>query len=79
MNRHVTDALTDAYVVGDWEGATSPGLAGGKGDYVNSLRSVAGGSWRYCVGARLKFWRRSRVPKKGSGDEAVLRTQRTSI
>ena len=21
-------------------------------------------SWRYCVGARLKFWRRSRVPKK---------------
>ena len=23
-------------------------------------------SWRYCVGARLKFWRRSRVPKKGS-------------
>ena len=28
-------------------------------------------SWRYCVGARLKFWRRSRVPKKGSGDEAV--------
>ena len=28
-------------------------------------------SWRYCVGARLKFWRRSRVPKKGSRDEAV--------
>ena len=27
-------------------------------------------SWRYCVGARLKFWRRSRVPKKGSRDEA---------
>ena len=27
----------------------------------NSLRS-----WRYCVGAKLKFWRRSRVPKKGS-------------
>ena len=26
-------------------------------------------SWRYCVGA--KFWRRSRVPKKGSRDEAV--------
>jgi len=24
-------------------------------------------SWRYCVGARLKFWRRSRVPKKGVG------------
>ena len=24
----------------------------------NSLRS-----WRYCVGARLKFWRRSCVPK----------------
>ena len=29
-------------------------------------------SWRYCVGARLKFWRQSRVPKKGSRDEAVL-------
>ena len=29
-------------------------------------------SWRYCVGARLKFWRRSRVPKKGSRDEAVV-------
>ena len=28
-------------------------------------------SWRYCVGARLKFWRRSRVPKKGSRNEAV--------
>ena len=28
-------------------------------------------SWRYCVGARIKFWRRSRVPKKGSRDEAV--------
>ena len=28
-------------------------------------------SWRYCVGARLKFWRRIRVPKKGSRDEAV--------
>ena len=28
-------------------------------------------SWWYCVGARLKFWRRSRVPKKGSRDEAV--------
>ena len=28
---------------------------------VASLRS-----WRYCVGARLRFWRRSRVPKKGS-------------
>ena len=24
-------------------------------------------SWRYCVGARLKFWRRSRDPKKGVG------------
>ena len=23
--------------------------------------------WRYCVGARLKFWRRSPVPKKGVG------------
>ena len=36
------------------------------GDHLaDSLRS-----WRYCVGARLKFWRR-RVPKKGSRDEAV--------
>ena len=33
---------------------------------LGSLRS-----WRHCVGARLKFWRRSRVPKKGSRDEAV--------
>ena len=24
-------------------------------------------SWRYCVGARLKFWRRSRDPRKGVG------------
>ena len=24
------------------------------------------------MGARLKFWRRSRVPKKGSRDEAVF-------
>ena len=31
-------------------------------------------SWRYCVGARLKFRRRSRVPKKGSRDEAVIAT-----
>ena len=29
--------------------------------------SVSLRSWRYCVGARLKFWWRSRVPKKGSG------------
>ena len=35
--------------------------------FLPSLRS-----WRYCVGARLKFWRRSRVPKKGSRDEAVF-------
>ena len=34
---------------------------------LSSLRS-----WRYCVGARLKFWRRSRVPKKGSRDGAVF-------
>ena len=33
---------------------------------MGSLRSC-----RYCVGARLKFWRLSRVPKKGSRDEAV--------
>ena len=25
------------------------------------------------MGARLKFWRRSRIPKKGSRDEAVVR------
>ena len=29
-------------------------------------------SWQYCVGARFKFWRRSRVPKKGNRDEAVF-------
>ena len=28
-------------------------------------------SWRYYVGARLKFWWRSRVPKNGSRDKAV--------
>ena len=33
--------------------------------FLPSLRS-----WRYCVGARLKFWRRSRVPKKGSRSAA---------
>ena len=33
---------------------------------LSSLRN-----WRYCVGARLKFWRRSRVPKKGSRVKAV--------
>ena len=37
-----------------------------KNIWISSLRS-----WRYCVGARLKFWRRSRVPKKGNRDEAV--------
>ena len=31
---------------------------------LTSLRS-----WRYCVGARLKFRRRSRVPKRRSRDE----------
>ena len=35
-------------------------------DMYLSLRS-----WRYCVGARLKFWRRSRLPKKGSRDEVA--------
>ena len=34
--------------------------------HFSSLRS-----WRYYVGARLKFWRRSRVPKNGSRDKAV--------
>ena len=29
-------------------------------------------NWRYSVGARLKFWRQSRVPKTGSRDEAVF-------
>ena len=33
-------------------------------------------SWRYCVGARLKFWRRSRVPKKGTGDDYSTILQR---
>ena len=36
-------------------------------------------SWRYCLGARLKFWRRSRLPKKGSRDEAVLQRLRRQI
>ena len=36
---------------------------------IVSLYSLC--SCRYCVGARLKFWRRRRVPKKGSRDEAV--------
>ena len=31
----------------------------------NSLRS-----WRYCVGARLKYWRRSRVPKKATQNQS---------
>ena len=36
-----------------------------RGRQANSLCS-----WRYCLGAWLKFWRRSRDPKKGSEDEA---------
>ena len=32
---------------------------------VARLLSPSLRSWRYCVGARLKFWRRSRVPEKG--------------
>ena len=36
-------------------------------------------SWRYCVGARLKFWRRSCVPKKGSRDEAVVKSHSTML
>ena len=35
--------------------------------YLVSLRS-----WRYCVGARLKFWRRSRVPKKGTAPPSSI-------
>ena len=31
------------------------------------------------MGARLKFWRRSRVPKKGTGDEAVEIPPHTSV
>ena len=41
---------------------------------TSSLRS-----WRYCVGARLKFWRRSRVPKQGSRDEAVFLAASSTI
>ena len=33
-------------------------------------------SWRYCVGARLKFWWRSHVPKKGSRDDYSTILQR---
>ena len=40
-------------------------------DNPSGFHDVSLRSWRYCVGARLKFWRRSRVPKKGSRDEAV--------
>ena len=36
----------------------------------NSWQVASLRSWRYCVGARLKFWQRSRVPKKWSSDEA---------
>ena len=36
-----------------------------RGRQANSLCS-----WRYCLGAWLKVWRRSRDPKKGSEDEA---------
>ena len=36
-------------------------------------------SWRYCVGARLKFWQRSCVPKKGSRDEAVVKSHSTML
>ena len=28
-------------------------------------------SWQYCVAARLKFWRRSCVPKKGVGTRCL--------
>ena len=39
-------------------------------DFCNALlHSLC--SWRYCVGARLIFWRQSCVPKKGSRDEVV--------
>ena len=43
---------------------------GTKRRFPPSLRS-----WRYFVGSRFKFWRRSRVPKKGSRDEWRLRRQ----
>ena len=45
------------------------GEAGNSNEYNVCKTSLR--SWRYCVGARLKFWLRSRVPKKGSRDEAV--------
>ena len=50
---------------GSWAGYN--GLYGEAPPEWSSLRS-----WRYCVGARLKFWWRSRVPKKGSRSEAVF-------
>ena len=34
-------------------------------------------SWRYYVGARLKFWRRSHVPKKGVGTSYCSRLRRS--
>ena len=50
---------------GSWAGYN--GLYGEAPPEWSSLRS-----WRYCVGARLKFWWGSRVPKKGSRNEAVF-------
>ena len=35
-------------------------------------------SWRYCLGLRLKFWRRSRDPKKGVGTRSCSRGFRRS-
>ena len=39
--------------------------------YFSSEVSLACVAGRNCLGARLKFWQRSRVPKKESRDEAV--------
>ena len=42
------------------------------GNETANATAISLRSWRYCVGARVKFWRRNRVPKKWSRDEAVF-------
>ena len=60
---------TDRDEVNGWNGSFSLDVL-----LVEHLRS-----WRYCVGARLKFWQRSRVPKKGSRDTTLLQRLRRQI
>ena len=49
-------------------------LFGSRGAAMTMITSeISLRSWQYCVGARLKFWWRSRAPKKGSRVEADQR------